>query len=227
MARAKQTKGKCAFCEVEFAKSGMGKHLDACVEFNNIIRASNEDGKAKQTLCRLAVQGAHDKNYWLYLEINEEVKLQALDRYLRAIWLECCGHMSAFRHKGDYQSKIGMATVCSRVFASVQTIDYEYDFGSTTHLAIFCLGERVGHPLTKHPIALLARNDPPEALCEECGAEADILYHDWDSYDSAPEYYCNACLEEKGSNAEEMSFEIVNSPRMGVCGYSGPAIPPY
>ncbi len=227
MARAKQTKGKCAFCGKEFAKSGMGKHLDACVEFSNAIRTSNGDSKAKQSFYRLSIQGAYAKEYWLYLEISADARMETLDKYLRVIWLECCGHMSAFRHKGDYRSEIGMAAVCSRVFASVQTIEYEYDFGSTTHLTVTCLGERVGYPLTKRPIALLARNDPPEAICEECGAEADVLYHDWDSYDSEPEYYCNACLEEKGSNAEEMSFEIVNSPRMGVCGYSGPATPPY
>ena len=227
MARAKQTKGKCAFCGKEFAKSGMGKHLDACPEFNAKTRASNENSDAKQTLTRLVVQGKYSKEYWFYIEISHGVKLQALDRYLRTIWLECCGHMSAFRHKGDYQSEIGMSSVCSRVFASVQTIDYEYDFGSTTELTITLIGERVGHPLTKHPIAILARNDAPEALCTECGGDGEYISLDVNGYESEPEYYCEACFEELDSAAQEMTLEVVNSPRMGVCGYNGPATPPY
>lgn len=227
MAKSKQTKGKCAFCGKEFAKSGMAKHLDACPDFDNRVKKSNEISDKNQTVYRLSVQGIHSKEYWLYLDINASAKMQELDRYLRAIWLECCGHMSAFRHKGDFQSEIGMASVCSRIFGSVQSIVHEYDFGSTTHLTITCLGERVGVPLTKHPIALLARNDPPEAVCSECEENADYIYPDWDSYDSEPKYFCQACFEEQDSGAQEMSLEVVNSPRMGVCGYNGPATPPY
>ena len=34
--------------------------------------------------------------YWLHLEVQGDVRLTVLDAFLRAIWLECCGHMSQF-----------------------------------------------------------------------------------------------------------------------------------
>lgn len=34
--------------------------------------------------------------YWLYLEMPARATLTDLDGFLRDIWLECCGHLSAF-----------------------------------------------------------------------------------------------------------------------------------
>jgi len=47
-------------------------------------------------LYHLQVQDAWGGDYWLHLEMRGNATLQDLDDYLRAIWLECCDHLSAF-----------------------------------------------------------------------------------------------------------------------------------
>ena len=34
--------------------------------------------------------------YWLHIEIPAKATLEDLDHFLRAVWLECCGHLSSF-----------------------------------------------------------------------------------------------------------------------------------
>jgi hypothetical protein len=52
------------------------------------------------TTFHLLVEGRYIKDYWLRLEVPAATSLQNLDRFLRGIWLECCGHMSAFTIQG-------------------------------------------------------------------------------------------------------------------------------
>jgi hypothetical protein len=42
-----------------------------------------------ETLWHLRVQDAYDKDFWLDLEMVGSASLDKLDKYLRAIWLEC------------------------------------------------------------------------------------------------------------------------------------------
>lgn len=86
---------------------------------------------------------------------------------------------------------------------------------------------RQGKPLTKHPAYLMARNDMPQATCADCDAEAG--------------WYCMDCLVKQGEwinlCAAHLSKHIhdeyggplplINSPWLGMCGYDGPAEPPY
>jgi hypothetical protein len=44
----------------------------------------------------IKVEGAYQKEYWLFLDIALNATLEDLDAFLRQIWLECCGHMSGF-----------------------------------------------------------------------------------------------------------------------------------
>lgn len=72
----------------------------------------------------------------------------------------------------------------------------------------------------------MARNEPPPAPCGECGEPAKWL--------------CEACMEEGDGplcdahaedhvHAEEYGdpLPLLNSPRVGMCGYTGPDRPPY
>ena len=45
----------------------------------------------------LKADGAYDKDYWLLFTVPLDATLSAVDKFLREIWCECCGHMSAFR----------------------------------------------------------------------------------------------------------------------------------
>ncbi|HLI07968.1 MAG TPA: hypothetical protein VKV40_15475 [Ktedonobacteraceae bacterium] len=102
-----------------------------------------------------------------------------------------------------------------------QKFTHDYDFGSTTYLGLKVLGEREGvaHKGSK-AIQVLARNNPPVIPCVECGQPAVVCepgyYSAWESA------LCEKCAKKERSewSYEEM-LPIVNSPRTGVCGYTG------
>jgi hypothetical protein len=218
-------------------RSGLARHLRNCSVRLEAQAEANRSRRQRQTLYHLQVQDAWGGNYWLHLEMRGNATLQDLDDYLRAIWLECCGHLSAFQIGNVRYTQIfydGMSIGEERpmkvrvggIFATGMEIPYEYDFGTTSHLLIKVIDERIGKPITSHPIVLMGRNkfDPP--ACMKCGEPATQL--------------CTVCLYERADgrcdlcdrHAEthrhgDMILPLVNSPRAGMCGYVGPAEPPY
>lgn len=195
---AKSTKGNCYLCGAELGKVAMKNHL-----FNA------HGGEIGQECRLLKIEGAYDKNYWLYVDIPVGKTLNALDKFLRNIWLECCGHMSEFQDMGK-GTKIGNLREGSQFL-------HLYDFGSPTKTLITVIGT-TWRPPQKEAVRLLARNIPPQFSCSECGAPAKYLDMEcqW-SYEDL--FYCEKCAEKYVD--EEMLLPVTNSPRMGVCGYTG------
>ena len=95
---------------------------------------------------------------------------------------------------------------------------YVYDFGSSTELALKVVDEREGETRGrgKKAIKIMARNEPPTIPCDICGKTATGIYADWDGYEK---WLCNECG--KKQKDREMMLPVVNSPRVGVCGYTG------
>jgi len=95
---------------------------------------------------------------------------------------------------------------------------YVYDFGSSTELALKVVDEREGETRGrgKKAIKIMARNEPPIIPCDICGKAATGIYTDWDGYEK---WLCNECG--KKQKDREMMLPVVNSPRVGVCGYTG------
>ena len=225
MARKKQTRGNCTFCNREMTRSGLSRHLTSCPKRKKAI-AATQDGRL-DTLYHLVVRDAYDGDFWLHLEVNGRSTLRDLDYYLREIWLECCGHMSQFSVGGWRGQEIPMTRTMASVFTSNVQLTHIYDFGSSSETLIKVVKKRRGRPLTDKPIYLMARNNLPEAVCDEC--------------DAAAGWYCADCLVERGEwitvcekhRAEHDHDEyggitaLINSPRVGMCGYVGPAVPPY
>lgn len=89
--------GVCRFCEQEFAKSKMTQHLKTCKARQDEM--SKQEGD-EERLFHLLVEGKYRPEYWMHLEVPAEMMLSELDDFLRAIWLECCGHLSAFEIDG-------------------------------------------------------------------------------------------------------------------------------
>jgi hypothetical protein len=188
---------------------------------------SEEQGSQKQRLYHLQIQDAWSADFWLHLEMNGNASLKDLDCYLRAIWLECCGHLSQFSVGGRSGEEIPMSRRIERVFKPGVELTHIYDFGTSSETLVKAIDVREGRPLTRHPIYLMARNKMPEAVCAECGEPAGWL--------------CMECLTEGDEwitlcekHAQEHPHEdygeptrLVNSPRLGMCGYDGPAEPPY
>ena len=61
------------------------------------------------------------------------------------------------------------------IFVPGLEIPYEYDFGTTSHLLIKVVAQRLGKPTTGHPIVLLARNKFEPPPCMVCGQPATQL----------------------------------------------------
>src|SRR5262245_15631286 len=96
MARKKPTKGRCLYCGRETTRGRMTQHLEECPKRMEAIAAGDSKAAATQTLYHLLAKDAWGGDFWLHLEMNGSATLKQLDNYLRAIWLECCGHLSEF-----------------------------------------------------------------------------------------------------------------------------------
>jgi hypothetical protein len=95
-------KSKCLLCDSEYTGRGMGKHLSSCIK-KKLASGGND---LAGNYYHIAVQAAYDRDYFLHLLVSFNTTLEELDNFLRAIWLECCGHMSAFfREKWGGRSK--------------------------------------------------------------------------------------------------------------------------
>lgn len=210
--------GECFLCGEEFSRQGMSRHLTSCIK---------KYGRGEQNHCyHLFVDAEYTNDYWLHLLVKKACHLYQLDAYLRRIWLECCGHLSAFTIDGNlYSSKEDLFMGPSSYQLDVLLKDvlsvglkfhYEYDFGSTTELTIKVLGER---PMVQNKeILLLSRNHPPLIQCSCCGKPAiDICTQ---CIYEGEGYLCGDCSSEHHCG-EEMLLPVVNSPRAGVCGYCG------
>ena len=232
-----QSRGSCLFCGREFAKGGLSRHLPTCAKRLEAQTEADRSKRHRQSLYHLQVQDAWGAGYFLHLEIRGNATLKDLDEYLRAIWLECCGHLSAFEIAGvsydntsdpwgESEGPLMGAVKVSSVFRTGLEIAYEYDFGTTSELTIKVMAQREGKPLTEHPIFLMARNNFEQPPCMICGKPATWLCSEckYDREDDRGEL-CDEHAD--GHEHEDMMLALVNSPRTGMCGYSGPAEPPY
>jgi len=94
---------------------------------------------------------------------------------------------------------------------------YEYDFGTTTILALKVLSERVGIPVLE-PIDIMAENIPPKIPCSVCGKTAKQVCAQ--CINDGEGWLCNKCAKTHKCG-EEMLLPVVNSPRVGMCAYTG------
>jgi len=235
------TDGECYLCGELYTKRGMSRHLQACLP----------ESADSTTTYHLRITGAQRPDYWLHLLVEGETMLSTLDSFLREFWLECCGHMSAFTIGSTWYEKpyddqgsatglrgerrpmeVPVTSVVDEVAGDEFT--YEYDFGSTTELAIRVLGggkwsleelEKQGTDAFEtgtDGIALLAQNNPPEIECGNCGQPATKVCQTclWQYGPDA--WLCEACTADHENECEHPNYlPKVNSPRTGVCGYRG------
>lgn len=245
---AKQSRGTCSLCAYESTKAGLTRHLASCPANHDL-----SSGKPSK-LFRLRVEATYAPEYFLDVEIKETATLRVLDQFLRDIWLECCGHLSAFtigdtfyevaydadeedeameaeadeqlfallKERGIPESRWparrrerGMDVKILEIFKEGLSFEYEYDFGSTTDLKLKVVSEREGKISGK--LRLLARNNPPKWTCTKCDAAAKVIHLEKMWEDENP-FFC----KKHARNWEDYPYlPVVNSPRMGVCGYTG------
>jgi hypothetical protein len=225
MSESHQSKGNCAYCGHSFKKAGMTRHLKSCSKRTDQISKTDSKSKNRINIFHLMIQGAFGGDYWLHLEMSDKAKLKELDHYLRVIWLECCGHLSQFSYE-KWGHKISMNSSVDRVLAPGNEIYHIYDFGDSSETKIKVVGVRKGIMHTKNPIFLMSRNDPPQYLCQACGEKATWLCIEC-LYDNNDGTLCDRHVQSYPHDEYGEAIEIINSPRLGMCGYVGPADPPY
>ena len=227
MPRKKQSRGTCVFCGHETTKGAMSKHMAACPQRQAQSAQAEQSKRKPEVLYYLRAQDAYGGDFWLDLEVRGSATLKEIDAYLRAIWLECCGHLSQFSIGGWRGSEIAKSRRIDAVFHPEVELTHIYDFGTSSETRIKMIGQRKGTPLTAKPMALMARNLMPEAVCLECGQPASHLCMECMIEEQASGFLCAQHASTHPHDNYGEPTELVNSPRLGMCGYDGPAEPPY
>ncbi|MFL5577424.1 MAG: hypothetical protein ACJ79S_15805 [Gemmatimonadaceae bacterium] len=221
------TSGTCAFCGEPVSKQGFARHLHSCADFQAAVQRAERSRRKVEPIFQLHAQDADGGQFWLDLEMRSSATLKDLDAYLRAIWLECCGHMSQFSIAGWHGGEIAMSRRAASVFQQGLELTHIYDFGTESETRIRIAGVREGRPLTARPITLLARNVMPAAACIECGAPASFLCIECVTEHESWGALCEVHAQAHAHVDYGDPIRMVNSPRMGLCGYTGPAEAPY
>lgn len=220
--------GKCNFCGQRFSGATVGRHLESCKQRKETLSARQRASEKKRDVFHLAIKGnGLLSTYWLHLDVDSNSTLKELDNFIRKMWVECCGHLSQFIIKGiNYASTPnrefddrGMNVRLSSVIKEGTKFSYEYDFGTTTALELKVISRREGAMIGGKSIDVLARNDPPEVICAECGEKIATQVCGQCIYEKKA-WFCDECSNGHECG-EEMLLPIVNSPRMGMCGYTG------
>lgn len=246
------SEGKCLFCGGTFAKAGINRHLQA-----HLKQKAKENTAGQSYLIKVETDPRYGGSpYFLSLWVDGLATMKNIDDFLRDIWLECCGHLSAFTNpKNQRQSggiwglfeavellekgkqkeyekfmeeskgEVPMSRKTNMVFHKGLKLEYEYDFGSSTELLLTVIEE---YPVkADKKVVLLSRNEPLEWLCDTCKKKPAIhicTIHNWEE-DSL---FCEKCAERHAKKCEDFkdyaAMPVVNSPRMGVCGYEGGVI---
>jgi hypothetical protein len=237
--------GKCRLCDRMLGKRQMTNHIKACWKQHAVAAPA----KAAQRWFHLVVDTRFPSDYWLHLQAPANCTFGQLDNILRAIWLECCGHLSAFnfpvkrapRRKiapGDFAAMLqalreeaiqpvleGDELMDESLGSMLQpgvVFSHQYDFGTTTELALRVAGEYTA-PAFKGAFKVLARNEPPAIPCSGCKKPATQLCQECEFNWGAP--LCDACAA-KHDCSPDMRVPLINSPRTGCCGYCGPSVEP-
>ena len=245
-----KSEGKCLFCGKTFSKTGISRHLATH------LKAKVEVGESefgKSFLVKIETPKKWGQTpYFLTLWVGGNCSMETLDQFLRCIWLECCGHMSAFRNPKERRNfggmfdmveayehleqgnidkyeqltgKISKKSKAKDIFYKGLELEYEYDFGSSTELTITVIDE---YPIkADSKIVLLSRNEPPPIMCEICNkAIATKICTACLSEDAT--IFCDKCAKQHAKTCEDFAdyaaMPVVNSPRTGVCGYEGGTI---
>ena len=128
-------------------RTGIAKHLQTCKKRVDLY----EKAEKTEKYFELLLYGAYNKDYWLIIQIKENATLDDLDRFIRDIWVECCGHLSVFEIDGVSYER-----------------EPDDDFGSTTEIMVKVL-DHYSAQKQNEKVVILSRNNPPEFACSICG----------------------------------------------------------
>jgi hypothetical protein len=213
------SEGVCLFCKKTFKKSGITRHL------NTHLAKESQNGKAGGNSFHLKVEQSPrwgSGPWFLNLWIDREATLGDVDEFLRAIWLECCGHMSSFTNPqaapqrggmwdffeieslleqgkiAEYEERMEAANgeiPKSRKLNDALKPDMKIDYRYDFGSTTELLITVAGIFPVKAPdrIVLLSRNEPLAILCELCSTEPACEICTVCMYEDSPSVFCKSC----------------------------------
>ena len=200
----------CRLCKQTFSPRKITNHLKSCKEYHS------QGGVKDVFLIKAGVD-----HFWVYFELETKLTLEDLAQFFRDLWVECCGHLSAFtiervpytssKHSPDEKS---MNIPLNKVIQPKSKFSYEYDFGSTTMIYVECISLKKGN----EGIHIIARNNLPEIKCNKCGSIAEEICSQ--CIDEGLGFLCKGCAK-KHECGIDILLPVVNSPRLGICGFTG------
>jgi len=70
MPRKPESRGTCTYCGEVITKRSVAKHLETCQPRLESLKVAEGSNRPVETLWHLRVQDAHDKDFWLDLEMR-------------------------------------------------------------------------------------------------------------------------------------------------------------
>lgn len=232
------TQGKCQGCSTLISKRAFAKHLETCPMIQSY---KNDQNFLFQIFDRF-----RPDLYWMVVAAPPKLTLKELDSFLRSIWLGCCQHMSCFslpsNEKEFYPYYFWNRSFMDRhryalmnnyylqdIFPEYSYLHYDFDFGNLSALKIefppnYDNTSSDSSSTLVNDFQLLILNYPPHYICDQCcklplEVNCSICMRS----------FCLKCLQSRRAhNCDIFDTEdilpIINSPRVGKCGYTGPRV---
>lgn len=206
---------KCIYCKVAIQQNSIVKHLT-----KHLSDFKKEETSEHEEVYHLNIKAAE---MFLQVLVKGTASFKTLDTFLRKIWVECSDHMSDFHHKNF---KIRMSDKFDTILMPKLKFEYSYDYGSTTSFSLqVCRSYRISQ---KENVLLLSRNEPLNIICRSCNKKPATSICTVHMYETDECFFCDKCASKHEEECDDFldyaKMPVVNSPRMGICGYIGGSI---
>lgn len=249
MSEKLKSEGKCLFCNKLYTKAGINRHLQKHLEQKAIggrpgksfllkVETDKSWGSTPYFLS-LWMDGEAEmedldfflRSIWLeccghlssFTNPKKRSRYGGMWDFFEAEELLEKGKIKAYEKMMEEENgEVPMSRKAKNVFEEKLTLEYEYDFGSTTALQVTAMSV---YPIkADQKIVLLSRNEPLSIMCSSCGKKPATQICTVCEYEEEA-MFCDTCAVKHAKQCEDFddyaAMPVVNSPRMGVCGYEG------
>ena len=230
--------GTCHICLGTVRGNRVRDHLARCMEDSHDLRpvpnCVGDSHRTSQRAVHLSVR-APERPHWIELGVLSGATLHELDRFLRSVWLECCGHLSDFKiddevysiavpmpgegwqfdPMDEYETRWRhMGITVEDATEPGSRFEHEHDYGSPTELviervAVFeGLVQKISHSQPWHGgrIVVLGRNHSLRS-CRICDRPAGWrIVQDNDGYDDEDDEFFEWDEEPDGDYPEQVTY---------------------
>jgi hypothetical protein len=222
-----KSEGKCFFCGKTFVKAGINRHIQT-----HLKQKAKENKEGHSYLVKVESNPKWGSApYFLSLWVDGSATMGNIDEFLRNIWLECCGHMSAFTNPQNRPQRGGlwdffeaeellmkgkqkeyeklMEDVKGEVPMSRKTnkvfykgLKLEYEYDFGSSTELLLTIVDEYPVKADGKIVLLSRNEPLEWLCDTCKKESAIQICTVHNWDD-DSLFCDKCAKKHAKKCDD------------------------